>query len=466
MSDHDHALQQLLALSPVDGRYASKTAELVPIFSEYALIRKRIQVQAGWLQHLSDQKEIRELPPFTDEDRQWLAQLVTQFSPQDALAVKEIERHTNHDVKACEYFLKERCAQRPGLAPHVSFIHFACTSEDVNNLAYGLMLHEAREQVLLPCMQEIVQTLGEKAANYADQAMLARTHGQAATPTTMGKEVANTGARLKRQLAQFQALTLSGKLNGAVGNYNAHQIAYPDMDWPACCRQFVTSLGLDFNPYTTQIEPHDTLAEYCQVLGRWNNILVDFCRDMWGYISLGYFAQDRPHHETGSSTMPHKINPIDFENAEGNLKLSKALLDFFAETLPVSRWQRDLTGSTLARNIGVSLAHAVVAWQALLQGVGRLRLMPEVMSKDLDAAWEVLAEPIQVLMRRTGDADAYETLKDLTKGHTLDAAAIQKIIEQLNLPEATRAELAKLSPATYTGLAAQLARAFTKASAQ
>lgn len=456
MSDHSH--KQLLALSPLDGRYADKTAGLAKIFSEYALIHRRIQVQADWFMFLADQNEISELAPISAEDRQWLENLVQNFSVEDALRVKEIERTTEHDLKACEYFLKEQCEQREELRSSVCFIHFACTSDDINNLAYALMLSDAKRELLLPLMEKIVQNLTEKAHKYAQTAMLSRTHGQAATPTTLGKEIANTVARLKRQLTQFRNLKLTGKLNGATGNYNAHHIAYPEVDWPARCRNFVSSFGLEFNSHTTQIEPHDAIAEYCHLLGRWNNILIDFSRDMWGYISLGYFAQNRPQHETGSSTMPHKINPIDFENGEGNLKLARALLDFFADALTISRWQRDLTDSTLMRNLGTALAYSLIGWQMTLQGVDRLRLVPEVLERDLDASWEVLSEPIQVLMRKSGMDNAYEKLKDLTKGRTFKGADIKALLEQLDLPPKIQAQLADLHPAAYTGLATRLAR--------
>lgn len=451
--------RDLLAISPVDGRYTSKTEPLQAIFSEYALIRYRFQIEIDWFKHLAKQSAIEALPPLSNEDDLWLTDCAKQFSLDDALAVKKLEATTNHDVKAVEYFLKERMAERASLKPLLEFVHFACTSEDINNLAYALMLKDARTQVLLPAIKKITTKLGDMAEKYADAAMLARTHGQPASPTTMGKEIANVLARLRRQIDQFKAVTITGKINGAVGNYNAHMVAYPNLDWPKICADFVARLGITFNAYTTQIEPHDYIAEYCQALSRLNSILIDYDKDVWGYISLGYFIQLRPEKEVGSSTMPHKVNPIDFENSEGNLYLARALLGFFANQLPISRWQRDLTDSTLLRNLGVAVAHTLIGWQATLQGIDKLVLAESALAEDLAQNWEVLAEPIQTLMRKHGIANPYEKLKSATKGRALNQAQMQALITELDLPASALQALENLTPASYTGLAPQLANA-------
>ena len=447
----------LTALSPVDGRYAGKCDALRAITSEYGLIRNRVTVEVRWLEQLAAQPEIAEVPAFSTDAKQRLDQLVADFSLADAEHIKSIESTTNHDVKAVEYFLKERIADQPELAAVSEFVHFACTSEDINNLAYGLMLTEARAQ-LLPRMDAVIDTLREHAHALADTPMLARTHGQSASPTTVGKEFTNVVARLERQRTQFAAVELLGKINGAVGNYNAHRVAYPEADWPALAQDFVTALGLGFNPRTTQIEPHDCVAEYFHALMRFNTVLVDFNRDIWGYISLGYFGQKTVADEVGSSTMPHKVNPIDFENAEGNLGMANALMDHLAAKLPVSRWQRDLTDSTALRNLGVGLAHTLIALEATLKGLGKLEVSTEHLSRDLDDAWEVLAEPVQTVMRRYGVKEPYEKLKKLTRGQGITQDKLRAFIDDLDIPEEARERLRALTPARYTGNAAQQAR--------
>lgn len=452
--------QELLALSPVDGRYAKITEPLRAFCNEYALIRYRLQVEIAWFKQLASLDGLVELQPLEPADEQWLAELAAGFTIADAVDVKASEAITNHDVKAVEYFLKKKMATRTSLAAKTEFVHFGCTSEDINNLAYALMLEDVRSQVLLPVMRQLITNLAEAANSFADDAMLARTHGQVASPTTMGKELANTAARLTRQTAQFQALRVLGKMNGAVGNYNAQVAAYPNLDWPAIGKAFVESLGVDFNAYTTQIEPHDYIAEYCQILGRFNRILIDYNRDTWGYISLGYFKQKQQPGETGSSTMPHKINPIDFENSEGNLNLANALFECFADKLPISRWQRDLTDSTLLRNLGTSFAHTLTGWQASLRGMGKLELNPQELKADLDRAWEVLAEPIQTLMRKHGEDSPYEKMKRITRGVSVDKHQMLELIQVLDLPPDAKATLARLRPENYTGLAAKLARQF------
>ncbi|MBS0212783.1 MAG: adenylosuccinate lyase [Proteobacteria bacterium] len=448
----------LLALSPVDGRYAGKVDALRPIFSEYGLIHARVRVEVEWLLALAAEPGIVELPAFSDAATQRLRALARDFSPEDAARVKAIERTTNHDVKAVEYFIKERLKDDGELGPALEFVHFACTSEDINNLSYALMLQQAREEVLLPAIDRLAGTLRELAHAHAALPMLSRTHGQTASPTTVGKEFANVLARLQRQRRQLAAVELSGKINGAVGNYNAHVVAYPDVDWPAFAQRFVQSLGLTFNPYTTQIEPHDCIAELCDVMRRIDTIGIDLCRDVWGYISLGYFKQAVKAGEVGSSTMPHKVNPIDFENAEGNFGIANALLTHFAEKLPISRWQRDLTDSTVLRALGTGFAHALIAFDALGRGLGKLSANPERLAADLDAAWEVLAEPVQTVMRRHGLPNPYEQLKALTRGHGIDAASMRGFITSLDLPADARQRLLELTPASYTGLAARLAR--------
>jgi adenylosuccinate lyase len=448
---------RLLALSPLDGRYAGKVEALRPIFSEYGLIRARVRVEVEWLLALAAEPGIVELPPLATGDVARLRALADGFSLADAARVKAIEATTNHDVKAVEYFIKERLQGEATLAPALEFVHFACTSEDINNLSYALMLREARDAVLLPALDRLCTGLRTMARARAALPMLSRTHGQTASPTTVGKELGNVVARLDRQRAQLAAVTMPGKINGAVGNYNAHVVAYPDVDWPAFARRFVESLGLQFNAHTTQIEPHDGIAEFCDVQRRINVIGTDLCRDVWGYISLGYFRQAVKAGEVGSSTMPHKVNPIDFENAEGNFGLSSALLGHFSEKLPISRWQRDLTDSTVLRALGTAFGHALVAFESLQRGLGKLSVAPERLAADLDAAWEVLAEPVQTVMRRHGLPNPYEQLKALTRGHGIDAAAMRAFVDGLELPEATKARLRALTPAAYVGLAERLA---------
>ncbi|SDY41855.1 adenylosuccinate lyase [Allochromatium warmingii] len=452
-------LSALTALSPVDGRYGARAAALRAIFSEYGLIQQRVQVEVRWLQALAAHPGIPEVPPFSETAKQVLDQLVSEFSLSDAERVKDIERTTNHDVKAVEYFLKERIAANAELTAVSEFIHFACTSEDINNLAHGLMMQAGREQVLLPQMDALITAIRELAHQYADQPMLSRTHGQPATPTTLGKELANVVRRLQRQRMQVAEVVLLGKINGAVGNYNAHQVAYPAVDWPTLAQEFVTSLGLTWNPYTTQIEPHDYLAELFDALARFNTILIDFCRDLWGYISLGYFKQRTIAGEVGSSTMPHKVNPIDFENGEGNLGMANAVLTHLSAKLPISRWQRDLTDSTVLRNLGVGIAHLSIALQSIQKGLSKLEADPARLAADLDANWEVLAEPIQTVMRRYGVEQPYEKLKALTRGRRIGAEALSAFIAELEIPEAAKTELLALTPARYLGAAAALARA-------
>ncbi|WP_024890555.1 adenylosuccinate lyase [Luteimonas huabeiensis] len=448
----------LLALSPLDGRYAAKVDALRPIFSEYGLIRARVRVEIAWLLALAAEPGIVELADFGAADRAALAALAEGFSVADAARVKEIERTTNHDVKAVEYFIKERLRDQAGLAPALEFVHFACTSEDINNLAYGLMLAQARDEALLPAYRGIADALRALAHAQAGQPMLSRTHGQTASPTTLGKELANVVARLERQIRQIAAVELTGKINGAVGNYNAHVAAYPDIDWPAFARRFVEGLGLVFNPYTTQIEPHDTIAEIGDATRRANTVLIDFARDVWGYISLGYFRQRLKEGEVGSSTMPHKVNPIDFENAEGNFGVANALFEHFSAKLPISRWQRDLTDSTVLRALGTAFGHTQVALDSLAKGLGKLEVNPLRLDADLDAAWEVLAEAVQTVMRRHGLPNPYERLKALTRGQGIDAEAMRAFVESLELPDDARQRLRALTPAGYTGLAERLAR--------
>ncbi len=447
----------LTAISPIDGRYADKVDALRPIFSEYGLIRFRVQVEVHWLQALANQAEILEVSPFSESANALLNTIVSDFSQDDAQRIKNIEKTTNHDVKAVEYFLKEKIAGHAELEKVSEFIHFACTSEDINNLSYALMLKAGRE-VIMSQIQSCIEALHQLAHDTAAQPMLSRTHGQSATPTTVGKEIANTVARLTRQKNQLEQVELLGKINGAVGNYNAHAVAYPEVDWADFAARFVTSLGLTFNPYTIQIEPHDYIAEFFHTLSRFNTILLDFDRDMWGYISLGYFKQRTIAGEVGSSTMPHKVNPIDFENSEGNLGLANALFGFLAEKLPVSRWQRDLTDSTVLRNIGVGVAHTVIAIQATLKGVSKLELNVEALEADLNANWEVLAEPIQTVMRRYGVEKPYEKLKELTRGHRITHEQLQQFIETLDIPAQAKVELSALTPRTYIGYAEKLAR--------
>ena len=452
-------LAALTALSPLDGRYAAKVARLREQFSEFALIRQRVRIEIAWLSALAAEPAIVEVPAFSTPAQQALAAVAAGFAPEDAARVKAIERETNHDVKAVEYWLKERLAGAPEIARVAEFIHFACTSEDINNLAHGIALAEARRDVLLPQLHGIVADLRALAHAHAGLPMLARTHGQPATPTTLGKEIANVVARLDRGAAAFAKVALKGKMNGAVGGYNAHVVAYPDVDWERLAAKVVTSLGLELNPYTTQIEPHDCIAEYCDALARVDTVLIDFDRDVWGYVALGYFRQRAAAGEVGSSTMPHKVNPIDFENSEGNLGVANALLRHFAEKLPVSRWQRDLTDSTVLRNLGVALGHAALGFASLRQGLAKLEADPARIAADLDANLEVLAEAIQTVMRRYGLPSPYEQLKALTRGKSgLTREALAAFVDGLALPDDAKARLAALTPATYVGLAEKLAR--------
>jgi len=448
----------LLALSPLDGRYATKVDALRPIFSEFGLIRARVHVEIEWLLALAAEPGLAELPAFTPAATQRLRALGEGFSSADAERVKQIERTTNHDVKAVEYFIKERLKDDAELEPALEFVHFACTSEDINNLAYALMLEQGRTQVMLPALDQLIGTLRGLAHAHAAQPMLSRTHGQTASPTTLGKELANVVARLQRQRAQLHAVELTGKINGAVGNYNAHLVAYPDIDWPALSQRFVEGLGIAFNPYTTQIEPHDCIAELGDAMRRANTILIDLSRDLWGYISLGYFRQRLKEGEVGSSTMPHKVNPIDFENAEGNLGIANALFEHFSAKLPISRWQRDLTDSTVLRALGTAFGHTLVALDSLGKGLGKLTVAPEKLDADLDAAWEVLAEAVQTVMRRHGLPNPYEQLKALTRGQGITAASMRGFVESLELPAEARQRLLDMTPGSYTGLAEKLAR--------
>ncbi|MES2918592.1 MAG: adenylosuccinate lyase [Pseudomonadota bacterium] len=451
------ALSPLTALSPVDGRYGSKVDALRPVFSEFGLIRARVEVEVRWLQRLAAHPGVAEVPPFSAAANAFLDKLVAEFSEADAEWIKTTERTTNHDVKAVEYFLKDRVNALPELAKVTEFIHFACTSEDINNTSHGLMLKEGRK-VLIAQMQQLVDAIKALARTHADLPMLSRTHGQTASPTTLGKEMANVAYRLERQVKHFGQVEILAKINGAVGNYNAHLSAYPDVDWEANAQAFVESLGLGFNPYTTQIEPHDYIAEYFDAVRRFNTILIDFDRDVWGYISLGYFKQRLKEGEVGSSTMPHKVNPIDFENSEGNLGLANAILAHLGEKLPISRWQRDLTDSTVLRNLGVGLAHSMIAYDAALKGIGKLEVNAARIAEDLDNAWEVLAEPIQTVMRRYGIEKPYEKLKALTRGKGIDKEALQTFIETLEIPAAAKAELRAMTPGSYTGNAAAQAK--------
>ena len=452
------SLTPLTALSPVDGRYAARCADLRDIFSEQGLIRARVRVEIAWLHALASERHIPELRGLSADDLAHAQRIVDGFDAADAAAVKAIERETNHDVKAVEYLIKKKLAEHPAWASRVEFVHFACTSEDINNLAYALMCREARDKVLLPHLDALLGALRSMAHAHADDAMMSRTHGQAATPTTLGKEVAVFVHRLRLARATFVAVPIRGKINGAVGNFNAHVAAYPSVDWPRLAQRFVESLKLEWNPYTTQIEPHDWNAEYCDALARCNAVLLDLSRDFWGYVSLGYFRQKVVAGEVGSSTMPHKVNPIDFENAEGNLGLANALLRFLSEKLPVSRWQRDLTDSTVQRNLGVALAHADIAVQSVSRGLARLEVDREALAADLARNWELLAEPIQTVMRRYAVPEAYEQLKALTRGRRMDAESVAQFVDGLPIPPAEKERLRKLSPAAYLGLAAKLAR--------
>lgn len=444
-------LNSLTSVSPVDGRYARHTSVLREHLSEYGLIRHRTLVEYRWFQHLAAEPGVPELPALTPAQTEAIDRIVDGFGLTDAQRVKTFEQTTNHDVKAVEYLVKEQLADIDGLAPHIEFVHFACTSEDINNLAYALMLKHAMREQIQGVMQNIIEDISELARNYAAVPMLSRTHGQVASPTTMGKEMANVVVRLKRQYKAVAEVEILGKINGAVGNYNAHVSAYPELDWPQVAERFVTDLGLTFNPATTQIEPHDYIAELFQALGRFNTILIDFNRDIWTYISLGYFKQRKVEGETGSSTMPHKVNPIDFENAEGNLGIGNAVLGHLAEKLPISRLQRDLTDSTVLRNIGVGLSYSLIAYRSTLKGISKLELNPEVLAADLDQSWEVLAEPIQTVMRKYGIEAPYEKLKAATRGESLNRESISTLVSQLSLPEAVKQELLAMTPASYTG---------------
>ncbi len=449
---------QLLALSPLDGRYAGKVDPLRPIFSEFGLIKARVTVEIEWLLALAAEPGIVELKPFPAAAIARLRSLAKNLSVADAARVKEIERTTNHDVKAVEYLIKERLADDAELGPALEFVHFACTSEDINNLSYALMLNEARQRVLLPKLDQLIQKLRAMAHEHAALPMLSRTHGQTASPSTVGKELANVVARLQRQGEVLAGLPMPGKINGAVGNYNAHVAAYPEVDWTAFARRFVESLDLDWQPYTTQIEPHDGIAELCDAHKRIDTIAIDLCRDIWGYISLGYFKQSVKAGEVGSSTMPHKVNPIDFENAEGNFGIANALFEHFAAKLPISRWQRDLTDSTVLRALGTAFGHALIGFDSLLRGLDKLTANPERLAADLDASWEVLAEAVQTVMRRHGLPSPYEQLKALTRGHGIDEASMRTFIESLALPADAKQRLLEMTPGSYTGLAQQLAR--------
>ena len=450
----------LLALSPLDGRYAKSVAALRPVFSEYGLMKARVRVELEWLKALAAAPEIGEVAPFSAATLAEIDSVIAGFTPEDAAAVKAIEATTNHDVKAIEYWLKNRFAANREIAAVSEYIHFACTSEDINNLAHALILKNARDTILLPQIDAICGKLRALAHEHAALPMMSRTHGQPATPTTLGKEIANVYSRLQRQREQLAAQTILGKINGAVGNYNAHLAAYPEHDWEAHCRHFVeNALGLTWNPYTIQIEPHDYMAETFHTLSRLNTILIDHNRDIWGYISLGYYKQKIKAGEIGSSTMPHKVNPIDFENSEGNLGMANAILAFLAEKLPVSRWQRDLTDSTVLRNMGVAIGYTVLGMSAHQRGLDKLEANPAALAADLDATWELLAEPIQTVMRRYGIANPYEKLKELTRGKPhLDAATIRAFIDTLDIPPDAKARLLELTPASYTGKAEALAR--------
>jgi len=448
----------LAALSPLDGRYAKAADPLRAYFSEQALIRYRVRIELEWLQALSAERAIGELKPFSPRTRRDFARLVEQFSERDAEHIKNIEAETNHDVKAIEYWLKSRLAKNREAQRSLEFIHFACTSEDINNLSYALMLAESRERVMLPRLDRLIEALRALARRHAGHAMLSRTHGQPATPTTLGKEMANFAHRLARARSRIAAVEVLGKINGAVGNYNAHLVAYPGVAWERFCRRFVERLGLEFNPYTTQIEPHDWIAELLDAYARANSILLDLDRDLWGYISLGYFSQKLKAGEVGSSTMPHKVNPIDFENSEGNVGLANALLRHLSEKLPVSRWQRDLSDSTAQRNLGTALGHTLLAYAACERGLGKLQADPRRLAEDLDANWEVLAEAVQQVMRRHGVADAYEKLKAMSRGKRFGRAELARFVKSLPIPPEAKRRLLALTPGRYTGLAAELAR--------
>ena len=454
-------LSALTAISPVDGRYFDKTNVLSTIFSEFGLIKYRVLIEVKWLQAMSENAGIPEVPKFSDQATQFLADIATNFSVEDAQAVKDIERTTNHDVKAVEYFLKDKIKDNTELNAVTEFFHFACTSEDINNLSHALMLLEGRE-VVLEQMQNVLSLIGALAKDNASIPMLSRTHGQTASPTTVGKEMANFAYRLGRQIEHLQAVKIMGKFNGAVGNFNAHISAYPDLDWQSISQDFIEGLGVNYAPYTAQIEPHDYMAEYFHAMNRFNTILIDFCRDIWGYVSLGYFKQKTIAGEVGSSTMPHKVNPIDFENGEGNLGIANALNTHLADKLAISRWQRDLSDSTVLRNLGVSCAHCLVAYASIAKGIGKLETNETRLLQDLDSSWEVLAEPIQTVMRRYGIENPYEKLKALTRGQTIDAQVLAKFVKDLDMPDEAKKALSELTPMTYIGDADKLARDIEK----
>jgi adenylosuccinate lyase len=456
VNDSDNSL---LAISPLDGRYKSKCEDLAPYFSEFALMRYRVLVEVKWLQKLSEHDQIDDLQVISDRGLEYLDDLIENFSIADAQRIKEIEATTNHDVKAVEYFIKEKFEDNAELSDQLEFVHFACTSEDINNLAYALMLRDGRDKVVLDQMREIESRLAELAKDFANQPMLCRTHGQSASPSTVGKEFANVVHRLRRQIAQIESNEILGKINGAVGNYNAHLSAYPDIDWQANAKDFVEGLGLSWNPYTTQIEPHDYVAELFAAVCRFNTVLIDFDRDIWAYISLGYFKQRTVAGEVGSSTMPHKVNPIDFENSEGNLGLANAIMSHLSEKLPISRWQRDLTDSTVLRNIGTGLAHSLIAYRATMKGISKLELNAKVIDDDIDSCWEILAEPIQTVMRRYRIEKPYEKLKELTRGKQIDQRSVKDFVQTLTIPEPAKQELLQLTPRTYLGNAVEQARA-------
>jgi adenylosuccinate lyase len=447
-------LSSLTAVSPIDGRYSDKVSALRSIFSEFGLLKFRVKVEVRWLQKLAACAEVKEVPPFNTDANAYLDKIVSAFNEQDAQRIKIIERTTNHDVKAVEYFLKEKVEHIPALHAVSEFIHFACTSEDINNLSHALMLQTARQDVILPMWRQIIDSIKTLAHQHRDVPLLSRTHGQPATPSTIGKEFANVAYRMERQFRQLSQVEILGKINGAVGNYNAHIVAYPEVDWHQFSENFVTSLGIHWNPYTTQIEPHDYIAELFDCVARFNTILIDFDRDIWGYIALNHFKQKTIAGEIGSSTMPHKVNPIDFENSEGNLGLSNAVLGHLASKLPVSRWQRDLTDSTVLRNLGVGLGYALIAYQATLKGISKLEVNQSHLLAELDHNWEVLAEPIQTIMRRYGIEKPYEKLKELTRGKRVDAAGMQAFIDGLALPEEEKTRLKAMTPANYIGRAA------------
>ncbi|WP_118986231.1 adenylosuccinate lyase [Photorhabdus sp. CRCIA-P01] len=449
-------LSSLTAVSPIDGRYGDKVSVLRTIFSEFGLLKFRVRVEVRWLQKLAECAEIKEVPAFDTDANAYLNEIIANFNEQDAMRIKTIERTTNHDVKAVEYFLKEKVAHIPALHQVSEFIHFACTSEDINNLAYALMLQTAREEVLLPQWRQMIDTIKKMASEYRDLPLLSRTHGQPATPSTVGKEFANVAHRMERQYRQLEQVEILGKINGAVGNYNAHIAAYPQVDWHQFSETFVTSLGIKWNPYTTQIEPHDYIAELFDTLARFNTILIDFDRDIWGYIALNHFKQKTVAGEIGSSTMPHKVNPIDFENSEGNLGLANAVFGHLASKLPISRWQRDLTDSTVLRNLGVGLGYALIAYQATMKGLNKLEVNEQHLLDELDQNWEVLAEPIQTVMRRYSIEKPYEKLKELTRGKRVNAEGMKTFIDGLDLPEEEKTRLKAMTPANYIGRAITL----------